>query len=83
MRPKRSRLPAVQGFFFPRAITRWTFHWITVVTPAGHAVQIRDDIPHTAWPALLEAFDLQYPWSHERRRERWPLTKYRRVRGHR
>lgn len=80
MRPRRRRLPAraVAGFDFPRAITKRTFHWITVETPAGRPVQIRDDIPQEQWPGLLAAFDRCYPWPYEPRMERSPATTYRR-----
>lgn len=85
MRPQRRRLPAVAvaGFFFPRAITRAMHRWITVRTPAGHAVQIRDDIPAEQWPPLLDAFDRCYPWPYEPRMERRAATIYRRQRGER
>lgn len=80
MRPRRSRLPAaaVAGFFFPRAVTRVTWHWIPVTTPAGHILLIRDGVPRETWPQLLDDYDRGYPWPYDRRRDPRPTTKYRR-----
>lgn len=61
---RRARLPVMRGAMFPHAVTGITFRWITLTTPAGQVIQIRDDIPQEQWPALLESFDRQFPPKH-------------------